>query len=101
VVNKAWLTERCATTDITELRLQDLAALDLVDASAAELLGKSEQHKRWEMKQWRPFIALMKPGDELWRFSSPATNWANLAGAAGYAIVRNGDVVSTLVTIRS
>ncbi|APR75916.1 Hypothetical protein A7982_01263 [Minicystis rosea] len=43
----------------------------------------------------------MIPGDELWYFKSPPELWRSLAGAAGYATVRNGAPVSVLSTWRS
>jgi len=40
-------------------------------------------------------------GDELWRFSSPADYWRNLAGRGGVALVRDGKIVTSVVTIMS
>ncbi len=40
-------------------------------------------------------------GGELWSFSSPPKTWANMGGRAGYAVVRNGEVVEAIVTLRN
>lgn len=94
-----WLTEKCATTDPLELRLQDMASLGLSEADRQKWLESNERFERWIDLRWNPFIAEMIPGDELWRFRSPSLTWANMAGRAGYAIVRNGEVVRSLVTL--
>jgi hypothetical protein len=94
-----WLTRRCASTDPYELRLQDMASLGLSDESKQTLLDRSEQFRKWVDFRWTPFVSLMVPGDQLWRFRSPEHTWANLSGRAGYAIVRDGKVVHSLVTL--
>ncbi len=51
------------------------------------------QHRKWErLKQD------MQPGDELWEFCSPEDTWVHLKGRQGYAVVRNGEIVTTLIT---
>jgi hypothetical protein len=94
-----WLTEKCPTTDAHEIRLHEMASLEVSDAYKQELLNRSEQFRRWVETKWNPFIAEMAPGDELWRFRSPGRTWANLAGRAGYSIVRDGKVIRSLVTL--
>jgi hypothetical protein len=37
--------------------------------------------------------------DEIWRFTTSGESWKNLCGRAGYALVRDGTVVETHVTI--
>lgn len=64
---------------------------------AEELQGRNE---RW-LAEWRSFISQMQPGDQLRHFLSPPETWLRLAGLAGYAIVRQGKVVDSLVTILS
>jgi hypothetical protein len=41
----------------------------------------------------------MEAGDELWTFASPEITWEELAGRAGYAIVRNGDPIRYWMTV--
>jgi hypothetical protein len=40
----------------------------------------------------------MQPGDQLKSFFSPDESWLALAGRAGYAIVRQDEVVDSFVT---
>jgi len=98
-MKREWLTERCTTHDPRELRLQGMASLKLSDDSKQKLLDRSEPFRQWVETKWSPFIAQMLPEDELWRFRSPPNSWANKAGRAGYAIVRDGVVIDSLVTL--
>ena len=52
-------------------------------------------------QEWKQLLAAMQPGDELWEFSSPADTWKHLAGRAGFAVVRNGNPIASLVTCMS
>jgi hypothetical protein len=47
---------------------------------------------------WEELKGEMRPGDELWLFSSDNESWQRLAGRAGVCAVRDGDVVGSLVT---
>ena len=49
-------------------------------------------------EDWKAMIAGMESGDELWEFSSPAATWQNLSGREGIALVRNGEVIDTIIT---
>ena len=48
--------------------------------------------------RWHALRAQMRPGDTLWTFRAPETEWLQSAGRAGYALVRQGEVVSGVVT---
>jgi len=41
----------------------------------------------------------MQEGDELWEFCSSWESWQKLAGRAGIALVRNGEVVASVDTM--
>jgi hypothetical protein len=41
----------------------------------------------------------MQSGDELWTWSTGEWSWREMAGRAGYALVRNGEVVDSTWTI--
>jgi hypothetical protein len=47
--------------------------------------------------EWETLKAEMRPGDELWTFSSPPASWQDLAGRAGIALVRNGAPIKILL----
>jgi hypothetical protein len=49
--------------------------------------------------EWEALKAGMEPGDELWTFASSPASWRALAGSAGIAIVREGRIVATIVTM--
>jgi hypothetical protein len=51
--------------------------------------------------KWRALLAEMQDGDELWAFSSSRGSWAHLGGRTGIALVRDGEVVRSLVTARN
>lgn len=50
---------------------------------------------------WAKFRAHFQSGDEFWIFSSPKDTWNQLAGRAGFAIVRDGEVVDVFVSVIS
>lgn len=47
---------------------------------------------------WRRLKERMQPGDELWEFSSPPESWAHLAGRSGIALLRDGQVIGSIIT---
>jgi hypothetical protein len=47
-------------------------------------------------EDWAGLKRTMRPGDELWTFSSPEESWRALAGRAGIALVRGGRVVDSM-----
>jgi hypothetical protein len=52
-------------------------------------------------REWDALRSEMREGDELWEFASPQSSWDALAGRAGVALVRGGQVLSQIVTIVS
>jgi len=44
---------------------------------------------------------VIQEGDVVWRFSSPPDSWKYLAGRAGFALVRDGQIVHSRLTILS
>jgi hypothetical protein len=47
---------------------------------------------------WEELKAKLLDGDEIWSFSSPEALWARLCGRAGYAVMRGGEIVGTVLT---
>jgi hypothetical protein len=41
----------------------------------------------------------MRPGDDLWEYCISPESWQHLAGRAGYAVVREGEVVDGILTM--
>jgi hypothetical protein len=48
--------------------------------------------------RWRAFVAKMQEADELWTFSSSGESWQHLCGRAGISLVRNGEIIDSIVT---
>jgi hypothetical protein len=48
--------------------------------------------------RWEKLKATMRPGDELWEFESSGESWKNLAGRAGFCVVREGRIVDAIIT---
>src|SRR5438105_4131275 len=46
-------------------------------------------------------LSKMQDGDELWEFCSPPDSWAHMAGRAGIALVRGGNVLDSIVSMRN
>ena len=96
-----WLVERMDSLNAQDIRLGEMATLDLSNENKRKLLERSERLKHWDSETWQPFLASLEEGDEVWRFRSPPITWANSLGCAGYAVLRDGVIVRTLVTMRS
>ena len=64
-------------------------------------LGSEPVPFGFQRDAWLQLKAKMQPGDELWEFSSSEESWKHLAGRAGFCIVRQGEVIYSLVTIMS
>ena len=92
----------CASCDGIESWLQRRTTVQEVEGGGAEIpwagimVGAPESQFS---REWAAFKASMRPGDELWTFSSPEESWRALAGRGGIALVRGGQVVDSIVTI--
>jgi hypothetical protein len=49
--------------------------------------------------KWIEFKRGIQPGDKIYDFASSPESWRNLAGRAGYVLVRDGKPVDTFVTL--
>ena len=50
---------------------------------------------------WRAFVRQLGEMDELWFFTSPDDTFPKRLGCQGYAIVRDGIIRETLITLRT
>jgi len=87
-MDKSWLTKR---TTVAEVEAASMV-------SNPEL-GPEPVPFGFINDKWKALLAQMQPGDELWEFSSSEESWQHLAGRAGFALVRNGEVVASIVTM--
>lgn len=51
--------------------------------------------------KWMALKAQMVDGDKIRAFNSPKDFWYHCVGRTGYAIVRNGEAVAGIVTMRN
>jgi hypothetical protein len=66
--------------------------------SVEEVEARFENPCEQWLTEWRSLVAKIQPGDELRHYSSPREHWFNLIGSAGYALVRDGAVVDSVMT---
>ena len=72
--------------------------LDEIDmAVLAEEYDDNEMPEN-EWHEWKRFKSLHEDGDIIRVFSSPQDYWNSLCGSAGYALIRNDQIVTTIIT---
>ena len=72
--------------------------LDEIDmAVLAEEYDDNEMPEN-EWHEWKRFKSLHEDGDIIRVFSSPQDYWNSLCGRAGYALIRNDQIVTTIIT---
>lgn len=96
-----WLVEELPSFQLEEAARYELARWELVDAGPAQVEEFVAGIKPKFRTEWQKFISAALPGDSLWAFRSPRETWNDLAGRAGFAIVRNGKPVAALMTMIS
>lgn len=47
-----WLTEQCPSTDPRDIRLHEMASLELSESNKQKLLDRSEKFKQWVETKW-------------------------------------------------
>jgi hypothetical protein len=87
-MRKDWLTKKITVADA------EAANMHMPSRHAASPVPFGFRNQRW-----RALVAKMEEGDELWTFCSPLESWTHLAGSAGIALVRRGEVVDSIVTL--
>ena len=99
-MKREWLQKKLETTDYVTLASDEIRSSGLVDKAAErELLDKLAKAPVWP--RWEESIRSMQPGDELWYYKASKESWDGLRGTAGYAILRKGEIISSLNTVRS
>lgn len=78
-VDPDWLTQRAENAPTSQHRnLSDMPALRIRMA-------------------WQKLKNEAKEGEELWAFENPSNTWKKLGHHTGYAIVRNGKIIKSIV----
>jgi hypothetical protein len=70
-----------------------------VDRRSPERVAALLKPFGYSNSEWEQLKAGTQPGDELWTFTSSPASWRALAGSAGIAMVREGRIVATIVTM--
>jgi hypothetical protein len=89
-MNREWFTKRLSVAEAA-------AAHAVTD----DRLGPDPVPFGFLNDRWQALLAEMQPGDELWQFSSPKESWQGLAGRAGISLVRDGEVIDSIVMCMS
>lgn len=74
-----WLTQRVENRPIAQHR-------DLAPMAALRV-----------RREWEKLKAQAGEGDELWAFANPSNTWKRLGRHTGYALVREGKIVQSVV----
>ncbi len=64
-----------------------------------ERLGPDPVPFGFQNQRWRALLAQMQEGDEIWTMRSSADSFEHNAGRAGTALVRDGKIVTCLMSI--
>ena len=80
-MQKAWLVKKVTVEEAEAAHMHDGVAFGRGNTS------------------WAALKSQMLSGDELWEFRSPKESWAHMCGRAGICLVRDGEVISSKVTL--
>ncbi|MGA2174457.1 MAG: hypothetical protein ABSH38_05690 [Verrucomicrobiota bacterium] len=114
-IGKGWLRNRITVEQAEAKHLVDFSLGDDASEAAQRLHARRLQLARagglrldgkpvpfgLGNRQWHEFLASMQEGDELWEFCSSEFSWEHLAGRAGIALVRNGEIFDCMLTSMS
>jgi len=108
-VGKGWLRNRITVEEAEAKHMSDLglgegvsesvrrARLEFARSRSIPVTGKPIPFGFLHC-EWREMVGSMREGDELWEYRSPEHFWEHLAGRAGIALVRKGEVVDAIAT---
>lgn len=86
-MEKEWLQEQTTVEDAErENLIQD------------ERLGPNPVPFGFANNLWVRLKEQIRQGDQIWRFCSPHDSWAHLAVREGFCLVRDGEVVASVLT---
>lgn len=80
-ITNEWLTQRVENAPTSYHRnLPDMAALRIRMA-------------------WQKMKRSAQEGDEVWAFQNPSNTWKRMGKQSGYALLRNGKIVESVVVL--
>jgi hypothetical protein len=99
-IPKQWLHKSGTPEEFEHASLErTAAAFNLPFEKVAQKFGDRPFGAMTEA--WRQFVLQLGERDQLWFFSSPVDTFAKKLGCEGYAIVRDGVIRNTLITLRT
>jgi hypothetical protein len=92
-MEKEWLQEKLTVEDIEQSSLKEL------ESYRKDWIG-TDKYKPFGMNndRWEAMKSMAQPGDEFWSFCSEPLSWSMLCGRAGYSLVRNGEIIHSIIT---
>jgi hypothetical protein len=111
-VPTGWLTNRVTVEETEAKHMSDLgvgegvsestrrARLEFARSRSIPVTGKLI-HFGFLHCEWWEMVGSMQKGDELWEYRSSDHSWEHLAGRAGIALVRRGEVVDAITAAMS
>jgi len=106
-VGKGWLRNRITVEEAEAKHMSDLglgdnvsetvrrARLEFARSRGVPVTGKPIPFGLLYC-EWREMVRSMQAGDELWEYRSSEHSWKHMAGRAGIALVRRGEVVDAI-----
>jgi hypothetical protein len=92
------MVDHCSGSDMSEAGQRLRAArLEFARARGVALTGGPVPFG-FANPERREMVTSMQEGDQLWEFTSPEHYWQHMAGRAGIALVRKGDIIDRIVT---
>ena len=85
---KGWLRRKTTLEEYQERRLD-----------VGGRLGPASVTFDYQSRRWLDFKRQIQEGDELWEFRSPFQTWLHLRGRQGICIVRDGEIIDSIVTV--
>jgi hypothetical protein len=87
-----------------EISIEDIEKDDFVPTKELLIKKISIEDAEWEYwgaleKRWLEMKQQIQSGDELWQFTTPPKTWEHLYGRAGIALVRQGRIINSIVTV--
>jgi hypothetical protein len=96
VIPAVWLAHRTSVETVEAERRAKREAKAMECERAAHPTPAPKWPQRHCMS-WTALLELIQQGDELWWYDSVGDSWQKMCGRAGYAIVRNGEVIGSLL----
>jgi hypothetical protein len=87
VMDESWL--------VTRVTVDEAEAKHMV---SDDRLGPDPVSFGFTYNDWTALVKQILPGDELWEFCSPPPSWERLAGRQGIVLLRDGNVVASILT---